>query len=218
MTELVSLDFDGTLTEHRGSWELLNQLYGTAVAGKTRTEQYDRDEISFDEWCDGHVADWREHDVTRRHIKRAAAAVKYKPGIETLFARLQEIDADYGVLSGGVKNLIFCIDRFEPDFVVANEIRYDTTSPDRSQDEPARVNVRVGPNDKGERIRELASERGISLNEVTHVGDSHTDVEAFETVGSAILFDPDDRFPPESLQHVDVHVESRNLQRVAELL
>lgn len=218
MAKLVSLDFDGTLTEHRGSWELLNHLYGTAAAGKRKTKQYEREEISFEEWCEGHVTDWQEHGVTRHHIKRAATAVKLKPGIETLFARLRDLDTDYGVLSGGIENLVYHIDRFDPDFVIANEIQYDTTAPSRSQHKPTQVNVRVGPNQKGERIKELASERGISLKEVIHVGDSHTDVEAFEAVGNAILFDPDDRFPPESLQHVDAHVESRNLERVAELL
>lgn len=218
MAELVSLDFDGTLAEHRGSWELLNQLYGTNSVGKKVTEQYERGELSFESWCNKQVTNWRKHNVKRCHIKRAAASVKLKPGVETLFDRLSDLNVDYGILSGGIENLMLSIHEFEPDFVIANEIKYNSTSSDQAQNEPTHVNARVGPDKKGERIRELISERNISLNGAIHVGDSHSDVEAFEAVGTAILFDPDERFPSDALQHVDIHVDSRNLERVAELL
>lgn len=206
--ELVVFDFDGTLAEQRGSWGLLYRLFGVEARGNQRTEAYWNDELTFEEWCDGNVADWRSQGVTRDHLQRVAHAVKLTTGAENLLSELNAADIPFGVISSGITDLMSRLNRFEPAFVLSNEIVYDDDAV------PVDANANVGPNDKGTILLRICDQRDVDPDETLYVGDSHSDVEAFEVAGTAILFDPDDRIDESAYELVD-HIEhERDLRRL----
>lgn len=204
---LVVFDFDGTLAEQRGSWGLCYRAFGTEDAGERRTEAYRDGEISFEQWCEGNVRDWRERGVTRENIRRIADAIKLTTGAEDVLESLADEGIPFGVLSSGIADLMARIDRFDPQFVLSNEIIYDESV-------PVGVTATVGPNDKGTALRTVCDRLEIDPLDVTYVGDSHSDVEAFEVAGTSVLFDPDARIEDEAYELVD-HVErDRDLRRI----
>lgn len=205
--EAVVFDFDGTLTVHRAGWLLLHELFGTREAGDERTTAYRAGDIDFAEWCRGNVADWQARGVTAADVERAAQAVKLTRGASDLFGWLHAEGLPFGVVSGGVTDLQQRLDPFDPAFRVGNDLRF-------ADGKLVGVTANVGPDDKDEVLGRVCAERGISLEGVVYVGDSHTDVEAFEVAGHAILFDPDDRLPDRAYDLVDDVVETRDMAHV----
>lgn len=208
---LVVFDFDGTLAAQRGSWGLLYRLFGVEDRGEERTKAYWNDELTFQEWCDGNVADWREKGVTQDNLERAAGALKLTVGADALLSSLNDSDVPFGVLSSGIVDLVHRLDPYDPDFVESNVIYYD-------EGIPIGVDARVGPFAKGEALRGICERRGVTLGDVVYVGDSHSDTEAFAEAGLSVLFDPDDRIDDEDYELVDVVVAEHDLVLVAALL
>lgn len=208
---LAVFDFDGTLAEQRGSWGLLYRLFGVETRGTDRTERFWNDELTFQSWCEGNVADWRAKGVTRENLTRAARAVKLTAGTEQLLESLTRQTIPFGVLSSGVADLVSRVDPFDPAFVESNEIQYEDGV-------PVDVDARVGPFDKGEILRDICERRTVDSDDVLYVGDSHSDTEAFGEAGLSVLFDPDDRITAEDYALVDVVVEERDLSLVGDVM
>lgn len=205
--ELIVFDFDGTLAEQRGSWGLLYRLFGTQKRGGLRTEAYRDGELTFQEWCDGNVEDWRDHGVTRENLERAANAIKLTTGAETLLSQIDCVGIPFGVLSSGVRDLIAPLNRFGPSFIRSNEIVYDDGI-------PVDVIARVGPDDKGELLERICKDHSVEAENVLYVGDSHSDVEAFGVAGTSVLFDPDDRIDESAYDIVDYVEWERDLRQL----
>ncbi|WP_436934174.1 HAD family hydrolase [Halovenus marina] len=225
--ELFVFDFDGTLVDQRGGWLLLQELFGTRGAGKELTEQYDAEVIDFQEWCERNVDLLAERGVRRRHIQRAAAAVKLTRGANELLELLQDGDVPYGVVSGGVRGLQAVLDPFEPDFRYANEIQFadgkaaganSGDGNDSEGEELVGARARVGPDDKDAVLDDLCAEYDVDLSEVFYVGDSHTDVEAFAVAGWSVAFDPDERIGDSVIEQTDLVVEDRDMAHLTNLL
>ncbi|MBV0902655.1 HAD family hydrolase [Haloarcula salina] len=208
MTRLVVFDLDGTLTRQRGGFELLHTLYGTAPVGEELQDRFDAGALTFDEWCRETVDHWRTAGISANDVERAAEAVTPKAGAPEVLEALRREGVSFGILSAGVANLAARFERFGPAFVRGNRIRFEDGS-------LAGIDVGVGPTQKGEILREIRRERPDV--EITYVGDSHTDTEAFVEADSAILFDPDDRVPPEAVAAADSIVESSDIRDIAEL-
>ncbi len=204
---LVVFDFDGTLAEQRGSWGLLYRLFGTERTGSERTDAYWDGEITFAEWCSGNVADLRERGVTRSHLARAADAIKLTEGVPETLTRLTEADVPFGVVSSGVSNLMRVVDPYDSAFIVSNTISFD------DEGYVADAEATVGPNDKGDILHRLCAERGVDLDAVGYVGDSHSDTEALEIAGTAVLFDPDDRIGPTERDLADAVIDTRDMRK-----
>lgn len=208
---VVVFDFDGTLAEHRGSWGLLYRLFGVERGGEARTEAFWEDEMTFPEWCAGNVADWRARGVRRDHLERAAAAVKLTRGAEELLTELAEREVPFGVVSGGVLDIIERVEAFEPSFVVANDVLYEDGI-------PTRVIPRVPPDAKGEILKELGDRAGVDPEEFVYVGDSHTDEEAIAVAGRTIVFDPDSRIDQGAIETADHVLRERDLTELIQIL
>lgn len=209
---LVTFDFDGTLAEQSGGWSLLYRLFGLEDAGEARTAAFWNEDLSYEAWATGNVADWRDRNVRREHVERAADAVKLVTGATDLLAALQASDVPFGVVSAGVLGLVRRVERFDPAFVVSNEIVYDDDGV------PIDVVPRVPPGSKGEILTRLCAEAGVDPDRVVHVGDSDSDMAAFEQAGTAVLFDPDDRIREESSGIVDLVVHERDLSTLRPFL
>lgn len=204
---LVVFDFDGTLAEQRGSWGLLYRLFGVEDTGDARTEAYWDGELTFDEWCAGNVADWRETGVQHEHVMRAANAIKLTTGAAELLSHLNEVDIPFGVLSSGIVDLMSCLERFEPTFTISNEIVYEDNI-------PVDVIANVGPDDKDDHLLQICEDHEIDIEAVLYVGDSHSDIEAFEIAGTSVLFDPDDRIDDSAHELVDLVLYERDLSHL----
>ncbi len=209
MSTLVTLDFDGTVADQRDGWGLLNSLFGTTTRGDVLTTQYEKGEIDFSQWCLGHVEVWEERHVTRQDIDAIANAVKLTVGADVLLDYLHGTDdIAFGFISGGLTDLMQSVDGYDSVFQEGNRLRYDENG------RVTGVDATVGPNSKGAIITERAADLEIPLENVIHIGDSHTDTEAFDVVGCSILFCPDDRIDPSYRDSVDVLIEDRDLRHV----
>ncbi|EMA17792.1 MULTISPECIES: HAD family hydrolase [Haloarcula] len=205
MSHLVVFDLDGTLTRQRGGFELLHTLYGTTPAADTLMERFEAGQITFAEWCRGAVDVWRANDITRTDITRATRAVKPKAGAVDLLDHLQHTDIRFGILSAGVANLATQFEQYEPAFVRGNWLRFE-------DGRISGIDVGVGPDQKGELLREIRITQNPSS--ITYIGDSHTDTEAFVEADTAVLFDPDERIPETAIDSADTIVESANIGEV----
>ncbi|WP_336336566.1 HAD family hydrolase [Haloarcula brevis] len=208
MTHLVVFDLDGTLTRQRGGFELLHTLYGTTSVGEELQDRFDAGELTFEAWCRETVDHWRTAGITADDVERAAAAVTPKAGATDVLESLQGEGVPFGILSAGVANLAARFERFDPAFVRGNRIRFEDGA-------LAGIDVGVGPTQKGEILRAIRRDRPNV--EITYVGDSHTDTEAFVEADSAILFDPDDRVPPEAIDAAGSTVNSSDIRDIDEL-
>lgn len=205
--EAVVFDFDGTLATQRGGWLLLHELYGTRGSNDARTEAYRAGEITFAEWCERTVADWVTLGVTTEDVERAAQAVKLTPGAEGLLAWLDDEGLPFGVISAGVTDLQRRLDPYDPAFQLGNDLTF-------VDGRLSGAEANVGPDDKDEVLAAACDDLGADLAETVYVGDSHTDVEAFEVAGHSILFDPDGRLPDCAFDLVDGVVEEPHLDGV----
>lgn len=209
--ELAVFDFDGTLVDQRGGWLLLQELFGTRDRGKELTERYREGDLTFQEWCAENGALLADRGVTDAHIRRAAAAVKLTRGAESLLETIADANVPFGTISAGVTNLQAVLTEFDPAFTLGNEIRFDDAG------RITRVDAGVGPDEKDDVLERVCRDRGLSTADVFYVGDSHTDEEAFEVAGTAVLFDPDTRIDDGVYEEVDAVVDTRDL-RVVETL
>lgn len=194
---LVGFDFDGTLAAHRGGWSLLYRLFGVEAAGEARTDAFWDGEVTYDEWMAGNIADWRERGVRRSHLKRAADAVLLRTGTPELLDALRDSGIPFGVISAGVRDLIRPVERFDPAFIIANEVTYEDGI-------PVDVVGRVPPDSKGSIVKRLCAEADIDPADVVYIGDSPREDGAFEVAGTAILVDADGRVddPADAIDHV----------------
>ncbi|MUV48339.1 HAD family phosphatase [Haloarcula sp. CBA1122] len=209
MSHLVVFDLDGTLTRQRGGFELLHTLYGTTPAADTLMERFEAGQITFAEWCRGAVDVWRANDITRADITRATRAVKPKAGAVDLLDHLQHTDIRFGILSAGVANLATQFEQYEPAFVRGNWLRFE-------DGRISGIDVGVGPDQKGELLREIRIKQNPSS--ITYIGDSHTDTEGFVKADTAVLFDPDERIPETAIDEADTIVESADIREVQNLI
>ncbi|MFB6194568.1 MAG: HAD family hydrolase [Haloplanus sp.] len=197
---MVGFDFDGTLAAHRGGWSLLYRLFGVEAAGDARTDAFWDGELTYDEWTAGNVADWRDRGVRREHVERAADAVTFRAGAPDLLADLRARGVPFGVISAGVRDLIRPVERFDPAFVVANEVVYEDGV-------PVDVVGRVPPDSKGPILERLCDDAGVDPADVVYVGDSPREDGAFEVAGTGVLLDAEGRVDPDEVEADHVHEE-----------
>jgi HAD superfamily phosphoserine phosphatase-like hydrolase len=201
---LVTFDFDGTLAEQRGGWGLLYRLFGVEESGEERTAAFWDNEITYDEWLAGNVGDLRERNVRRDHVERATAAVKLIDGGHDLLESLQRSPVPFGVISAGVTDLTRKVEPYDPAFLISNDIVWEDGVPVDGV-------PRVPPDAKGDILGHICDTAGIDPADVVHVGDSHSDVEAFEHVGTAVLFNRDGRVDDDLAGLADHVVAERDL-------
>lgn len=212
MTEWVVFDYDGTLTTHRSGWTLLHAVFGTHHVQSERIEAYHEGSLSFEKWAELDVQGWIKRGATKTDIEQVAQAVKIRDNTERVLGRLRESGYRFGVLSGGLEELTVKIQRFNPDFTLANSLKFDDGG------NLVGVKKMVGPSAKGDILLELGEKHGFDLSDVLFVGDGRNDVEAFQVAGKAILFDPLPSLTEEERKTADAIIEEEDLSLLFEHL
>lgn len=212
MTKWIVFDYDGTLTTHRSGWTLLHSIFGTSYVQSERREAYQSNNLTFREWADLDIQNWIERGATRTDINQAADAVKMSNGAKNVLHKFEAAEYRFGVLSGGLKELTVKIRQFDPEFIRANPLVFD------KKGNLTGVEKEVGPSEKGQILRELGAEYGFDIEDVTFVGDSHSDFEAMQIAGQAILFDPIPSLDEDEYDIADVVIEQHNLSELLEYI
>jgi phosphoserine phosphatase len=212
MSDWIIFDYDGTLATHRSGWTVLHSVFGTEHVQTDRLEAYRTGDLSFEDWADLDVENWIQRGATKSDINRVAEAIKLSTGIEPLIAGLADRNYSFGVLSGGLTDLTKKIQSFDPDFICANPLVYDEFG------SLVGVEKRVGPSHKGEMLETLGTEHGFDHQDVVFVGDSHSDIEAFEVAKRSILFDPDPALAEDEHDVADTIIPEHDLELILEYL
>ena len=207
MADWIVFDFDGTLCLNRSGWTVLASLFGTETESFRRKEAYFGGEISFDDRIEKDVRAWRECGVTKSDVERASNAIKLMPGTESLLRKIDESEYNFGVLSAGVADLTTKLQQFDPAFVVGNELRFEDGLLTDAE-------TKVSATSKTDWLAELGAEYDFEPSEITYVGDSNTDIQAFEMVDRAILFNPDPALDPADYKAADVVKKSTDLSEL----
>lgn len=205
MADWIVFDYDGTLTTHRSGWTLLHSLFGTEHVQAKRRHAYRSGNLSFEQWAELDVQDWVKRGATKADVERIADAVKLTTGTEHVLSEIKIGRNRWGVLSGGLIELTAQVRRFDPAFVRGNSLEFD--------DDGRLVGVEkcVGPAEKGEELEALGADYGFDPERITFVGDSRSDLEAFQTAGRAVLFDPAPSVGGEVFDATDVVIDGHDL-------
>lgn len=188
MLKLVAFDMDGTLVDVSSSWGAVHQHFGLSNA--QALEQFLHDEIDDEEFIRADVRLWktRRPEITIEEVEQILDRVPLMPGATELVRGLRSRGLHTAIVSGGIDLLAHRIGReLGMDYVLANGLR--TTADGRVQDEGI---VRVPIKRKGEALRSVQRQLGVSVHETAAVGNSDIDIAMFRESRLGIAFRPED--------------------------
>lgn len=114
-------------------------------------------------------------------------SLEYLPGVETVFRRIKRKDHITAIISA---SSIEAARRVQHDYGVDHIFANELVIRDGRVLGEFIWPVGAGKHKKAEIIRHLCKDLGISGKECIYIGDSETDIEAFQEVGLAIAFNP----------------------------
>lgn len=185
----VFFDVDGTLIDDNRSkgtvWGMIHALAN--VSDETRKEReasHRRGDITYEEWMSLDIADWKRAGLTKNQILDAFSSLHLSKGAEDTVLELHtrgyhlglvSSSIDVGILSMLDEDLFqeFCINRlfFNKDDRISG---WDTSA--------CRLE------EKGERLKKIASDRGSLAKEFAFVGNDFNDVGAARYAGVSFAF------------------------------
>lgn len=187
--DLVCFDLDGTLiADENGDllWErILRKVYGHNKFNKERYALYRQDKITFMQWVDLDLADWKKGGITKDIlIKDIKENLKLNKGAKELVLELKKRGYKIGIISGSVDILLETLFKDHPfDDVFINKIFFDEnrlithwyTSP-------------YGNKRKNVALKIIADKENISMDRTVFVGDHINDISAAKAAGLSIAY------------------------------
>lgn len=212
--QLIAFDVDGTLVENdKGMvvWQLLNQRFGGEPAENAeRFSSYLKGRISYAQWVDMDIEDWRRAEATRGIIaEEIVAHLHLVRGARRALTELARRGYRLAVISGTldiVLELLFPVHPFEE--VFTNKIWFD--------DEGKIAGWEATPYDmegKARALRSVAARMQIPLERTVFVGDNINDLQAMAAAGLAVAFEPKAPSVSEAADHV-IREDMRGLLEV----
>ena len=203
---LVVFDLDGTLTPVDSLWRYLHEEFGTWEQGKITAQNYRQRKISYKEWAETDAKCWTGVELSR--ILEAVERIPYRKGVPEVFRALQKRKMKTAIISAGLSVLADKVAReLRTDVAVSNELETDDG---RLTGEIA---VKVGVNEKGQIIEQIAANLGVPLHEVALVGDRAFDLAQPNCL--KIAFKPKD---DAARQQADVVIEDDDLSGILQYL
>ena len=207
--KLVAFDMEGTLTDDPTVWEIMHRKLGTWEShGQPYWERYRTGEVGYDDFARMDVAVWR--DAEDALLLASVEEVPLVPGCAELLGALH----GRGVTTAIISNGLVCMgERLARDFGVARVYANRRRVVDGRL--TGEVDILVPYEAKGETLRRVMTELGVTPEQTAAVGDSRSDAAMFREVGLGVAFRPSDPHVLDGAHHV---VKAGDLSEVGGLL
>ncbi len=199
---------DGVLIEHRSSWKILHEHFGTSNERSFRL--YLKGEIDDEEFMSRDIEQWREAlgRVNIDSIKEVFMDIPPVDGFIEALESLSERGISLMILSGGLDILALRLKEMGG----FNEVHANGLLIDERGDLEGSGILRVPLRDKGSVLRRII-DRGFGP--VAAVGDSRIDVPMFELADVSVAFRPESPWVSKRADHV---VRVPDLRMVADII
>jgi len=180
---VVIFDCDSTIIQEEVIDELA-KVAGVSGRVKAMTDRAMQGELDFEAALTERVSLLK--GVTAEQLEMLSGAINLTAGAEELIATLHFMGYKVGVISGGFTFFTdYLKKKLNLDYVFANELEIEggvVTGQIKGEI--------IDANRKGEIIRRIANNEGISIDQVVAVGDGANDRFMLENSGLAIAFNP----------------------------
>jgi len=211
-TKAVIFDFDGTLTKERtthSSWEKIwVELGYTPEDCRNLHEEFDKGNISHQEWCDITANKFRAKNLHHDLIEKIGDEIELMPGIEKVINDLLASNIKLYIVSGSIKTIIEkALGALHAHFIevkankfVFNEIKYLVEI----------IGTKYDFKGKAKYISKVIQENNLSPDDVVFIGNSVNDNWAHLSGVKTICINPrmKDKDYKEYWSHILSDVES----------
>ncbi len=207
--KLICFDMDGVLFKDINFWIELHKKFGTLKEGINLTEKYLH--TNYDKLVEEVVAKlWKGKDA--KPYFYLVNSIEYLPGVSKVFDYINEQDLITAIISASSSDVAKRVQHdYGVEHIFANELVVRNEKVAGEFIWP----IGAGKHKKAEIIRHLCSDLGISTKDVIYVGDSDTDIEAFQEVGLSIAFNSQSN---ELKKLATFVVDSNDLSKILPLL
>lgn len=184
MLRSIIFDMDGVIFQDINFWMELHKKFGTLEEGKELTKKYLHD--NYDKLVEEVVVKlWKGRDAQPYYD--LVKSIPYMLGVKEVFTYVKKKGYITALISASSLDLARRAQHdLGFDHIFANELVIRDGKISGEFIWP----VGAGKHKKAEIIRQLCKDLGISEKECIYIGDSETDIEAFQEVGLAIAFNP----------------------------
>ncbi len=203
--KLICFDMDGVIFKDINFWMELHKKFGTLEQGIKLTEKYLHS--NYEKLVEEVVVKlWKGKNA--KPYFELVKSIEYLPGVPKVFQHVKKQDWVTSIISASSIDVARRVQQdYGIDHIFANELVIKDGKVSGEFIWP----IGVGKHKKAEIIRHLCKDLGIKTKEVIYIGDSDTDIEAFQEVGLSIAFNSQS----EALKEVATHVvDSNNLADV----
>jgi len=180
--KLICFDMDGVIFKDVNFWIELHKKFGTLKEGIQLTEKYLH--TDYDKLVEEVVVKlWKGKKATLYFD--LVNSLEYLQGVSEVFNYIKSQDLITAIISASSADAAKRVQKdYGIDHIFANELII----------KEGKVagefvwQIGAGKHKKAEIISHLCSDLGISKEEVIYIGDSETDIEAFQEVGLSIAF------------------------------
>ncbi|HIG92810.1 TPA: HAD-IB family phosphatase [Candidatus Woesearchaeota archaeon] len=207
--KLLCFDMDGVLFKDINFWLELHKSFGTLQEGLKLTEKYLH--TDYDRLVEEVVGKlWKGRDAKPYYA--LVNSIEYVLGVDKVFGYAKKKDLVTAIISASSIDVARRVQRdYGVDHLFANELVIKQGKVSGEFIWP----VGAGKHKKADIVKHLQQDLGISVKECIYIGDSETDIEAFEQVGLSIAFNP----PSDKVRKAATWaVESNTLQAVLKYL
>lgn len=183
---LVAFDLDGTLLEEKSSWWKLHEYFGTIKSSLRNMGDYERGEISYDEWMRRDISLWKPtpHVTT---IEKILLDYTLAPNAENVVKTLIERKFQLAIVTAGLDILAKSVAmNLHISHVIANGLVLDENGYLTNK-----VVFNVDPFEKHKAFNRLVKKIKIPLDKCVAVGDSKYDAEFLKNAGLGIAYKRD---------------------------
>ncbi len=180
--KLICYDMDGVIFKDINFWLELHKKFGTLKQGTLLTKQYLH--TNYNRLVEEVVVKlWKGKDATPYF--ELVNSIEYLPGVEKAFHHVKSKSYQTAIISASSIDVARRVQRdYGIDHLFANELVIRNNKVTGEFIWP----IGAGKDKKATIIRNLCSDLNISPKDVIYIGDSDTDIEAFQEVGQSIAF------------------------------
>jgi len=173
---------DGVIFKDINFWMELHNKFGTLDEGIELTKKYLH--TDYDRLVEEVVVKlWKGKDA--KNYFNLVNSIEYLPGVSKVFDYVKNQDLMTAIISASSTDVAKRVQHdYGIDHIFANELVIRDGKVAGEFIWP----IGAGKSKKAEIIRHLCSDLGISSKDVVYIGDSDTDIEAFQEVGLSIAF------------------------------